>query len=135
MFNFGELLKNLREDKGISMDKMIDDIKKIYNISIAKSTISKWENNKAEPTMENARILSSYFNVSLDYLLGLTDENGNENIDRKIKFVEGSVDLLLKNFLDSGIITDIDNMDKDTEDMILSLVKRELKKIKKENEQ
>ena len=116
------------------MDKMIDDIKKIYNVSIAKSTISKWENNKAEPTLENARILSSYFDVSIDYLLGLTEEKGQENLDRKDKFVEASVDLLLKHFLDSGLITDIDNMDKDTEDMILSLVKRELKKIKKENE-
>ncbi|MBS6502344.1 MAG: helix-turn-helix transcriptional regulator [Clostridium sp.] len=133
MYDFGRLLKKLRDDKNVSMDKMIEDIKKTYNISIAKSTISKWENNKAEPTLENARILSSYFNVSIDYLLGLTNEKGEENLERKTKFVESSIDLLLKHFLDSGLITDIDNMDSDTEDMILSLVKRELKKIKEED--
>ncbi|MFQ8922390.1 MAG: helix-turn-helix domain-containing protein [Clostridium paraputrificum] len=74
MFNLGNLLKELREEKNVSMDKMIEDIKKIYSISIAKSTISKWENNKADPSLENAKILCKYFNISLDYLLGVTDD-------------------------------------------------------------
>jgi transcriptional regulator with XRE-family HTH domain len=30
--------------------------------------ISRWEAGKAEPSMEYARILAKYFNVSLDYL-------------------------------------------------------------------
>ncbi|MGG7099171.1 helix-turn-helix domain-containing protein, partial [Clostridium sardiniense] len=72
MYDLGNLLKHLREEKNVSMDKMIEDIKTLYSISIAKSTISKWENNKADPSMENAKILCNYFNVSLDYLLGLS---------------------------------------------------------------
>lgn len=79
MYDLGKLLKNLREAKNVSMDKMCDDFKQKYNVSIAKSTISKWENNKAEPSMSNARILADYFGVTLDYILGL------EKVDDKIK--------------------------------------------------
>lgn len=87
MYDLGLLLKDLREEKGISMDNMVNDIKRIYDISIAKSTISKWENNKAEPTMENARVLCNYFEVTLDYLMGLSkDKNSEYKVNYKEKF-------------------------------------------------
>lgn len=75
MYNLGNLLKSLRKSKGVSMDKMVEDLKQLYGISIAKSTISKWENNKADPTMENAKILCNYFDVTLDHLLGLESKS------------------------------------------------------------
>lgn len=78
MYDLGNLLKQLREEKNVSMDKMIEDLKNLYSISIAKSTISKWENNKADPSMENAKILCNYFNISLDYLLGLSKFKNKE---------------------------------------------------------
>ena len=78
MYDLGNLLKQLREEKNISMDKMIEDLKSLYSISIAKSTISKWENNKADPSMENAKVLCNYFNISLDYLLGLSNYKNKE---------------------------------------------------------
>jgi transcriptional regulator with XRE-family HTH domain len=64
------ILKELREKKNISMDKMANDLKK-YGVSPSKSMISRWETGKAEPSMEYARVLARYFSVSLDYLLGL----------------------------------------------------------------
>ncbi|MGG7176231.1 helix-turn-helix domain-containing protein [Clostridium paraputrificum] len=91
MYDLGSLLKELREEKNVSMDKMIEDMKALYGVSIAKSTISKWENNKADPSMEYARILIKYFNVSLDYLLGLSkyknkEEELNEHNTKMIEF-------------------------------------------------
>lgn len=78
MYDLGNLLKQLREEKHVSMDKMIEDLKALYSISIAKSTISKWENNKADPSIENAKVLCKYFDVSLDYLLGLSNYKNNQ---------------------------------------------------------
>ena len=78
MYNLGKLLKELREEKSVSMDKMVQDLKNLYDVNIAKSTISKWENNKADPSMEYARILIKYFNVSLDYLLGISKYKNKE---------------------------------------------------------
>lgn len=80
MIEMKYILKGLREQKQISMDKMCEDLNNVYDVSIAKSTISKWENGKAEPSLANARILTKYFNVTLDYLLGLEkDESYNFN--------------------------------------------------------
>lgn len=74
MENLGNRLRFLREKKGISMDKMCDDLSKNYGVNLAKSTISKWENGKSEPTMSYARILSKYFKTSLDYIIGLKEK-------------------------------------------------------------
>lgn len=74
MIEMKDILKGLREQKQVSMDKMCEDLNNAYNVAIAKSTISKWENGKAEPSLANARILTKYFNVTLDYLLGLEKE-------------------------------------------------------------
>lgn len=39
-----DILKNLREQKQVSMDKMCEDLYKQFNMPLAKSTVSKWEN-------------------------------------------------------------------------------------------
>ncbi|WP_313758502.1 MULTISPECIES: helix-turn-helix transcriptional regulator [Tissierella] len=80
MKSIGEILKSLREEKSLSMDEMVEQLKQ-YGVTPSKSMISRWENNKAEPSMEYARILSKYFNVSLDYLIGLSDEKKSSSKD------------------------------------------------------
>ena len=74
----GKILKHLRELKQVSMDEMVSQLK-TYGVSPSKSMISRWESGKAEPSMEYARLLARYFNVSLDYLLGI-DEGHNIEI-------------------------------------------------------
>jgi transcriptional regulator with XRE-family HTH domain len=85
------ILKKLREEKNVSMDKMCEDLSKIYNVNLAKSTVSKWENGKAEPSLAYLRILSKYFNVTLDYLIGLEDEKNQpkNEIDTLAAHLEG----------------------------------------------
>lgn len=81
MNELGNKLKELRESKGISMDKMCEDLSKIYDMNLAKSTISKWENGKAEPSLAYARVLTKYFDVTLDYIIGTSSAN-EENIKK-----------------------------------------------------
>lgn len=64
MASFGELLKELREDKKISQKELA---KKIY---VTVGTISNYENNQHYPDIEKLIMLADYFNVSTDYLLG-----------------------------------------------------------------
>ena len=40
---------------------------------ISQSSIARFELDKTEPRLSELRILCRYFNVSADYLLGLTD--------------------------------------------------------------
>lgn len=67
-------IKTLRAEKELTMDMMVRDLKsKFPDIKIEKSMLSRWEKGENAPTWENCKYLSMYFDVSLDYLAGLTD--------------------------------------------------------------
>lgn len=64
---FAEQLKFLREDEGLSQN----DFAKLLNIS--KQTVSAWERGAQETDYETLIKIALFFNVSVDYLLGLVD--------------------------------------------------------------
>lgn len=78
--NFGEKLSELRKDKGLSVIELSKEI------GFSKSVIYFWENGQREPTANAILVLSKFFNVSTDYLLGLEDEIGakTEKVVKKI---------------------------------------------------
>ena len=43
-------------------------------IGVSRITINKWETRKSTPSVEMLLKLSEYFNVSVDYLLGITEK-------------------------------------------------------------
>lgn len=78
MKSLGTKLKELRIERGYSQGDLCKEINNVYGTSINKGMISKWENDKEEPRLDYARILVSFFNVSLDFLIGLEDEENKE---------------------------------------------------------
>ena len=73
MNEFGKRLKELRIERDLTMDMLVSDLKSKYNIEINKGNISRWENGTVDPALKYAIALSRYFDVSLDYMIGLTD--------------------------------------------------------------
>lgn len=69
----GKRLKQLREQKDMSMDMVVYAIKDRYNVEISKGHISRWENGKNYPSLHLAAYLCAFYDVSLDYLIGNTD--------------------------------------------------------------
>lgn len=67
MKNFGERLKELRKEKGITQQALAKQL------DCNQSMISFWENGINEPTESAIRKAALFFEVSADYLLGLTD--------------------------------------------------------------
>ncbi|MCI9366341.1 MAG: helix-turn-helix transcriptional regulator [Clostridia bacterium] len=61
-------LKDLREDRDLSQKDVAD----ILNIS--QTNYSKYELEKINIPIEYLRKLSLYFNTSIDYILGMTNE-------------------------------------------------------------
>ena len=51
-------------------------------LGINKSNISKWENGKGAIPLERLNYLCNYYNVTMDYALGLSDKNNNKNIQK-----------------------------------------------------
>ena len=62
---FCERLKELRIEKGVGQIELA----KALNVS--NGIISLWENGLREPKLSNLIILAKFFEVSIDYLVGL----------------------------------------------------------------
>ena len=62
---FAERLKDLRDEAGISQEKLADEL------GVSHGIISFWETGKREPKLSNLVLIAEYFGVSIDYLAGL----------------------------------------------------------------
>ena len=63
MENIGEKIYSLRKEKGVSQEKLAEEV------NVARQTVSKWERDIAQPTMENIKSLCVYFGADLNYFL------------------------------------------------------------------
>lgn len=80
---FSERLRQIRKDRGFTLDSLAELYNQRYGAGLNKSTLSKYENGKQEPLISVINNLSSLLNVSADYLLGKT-QNRIESL-RKVK--------------------------------------------------
>ena len=64
----GERLSELRKDRGVTQQQLAEAV------SVSSNTISAYERGINEPDDKMKIRLARFFNVSIDYLLGLTDE-------------------------------------------------------------
>ncbi len=60
-------LKEIRKAKGISQIRLAIDL------NTSQNTISRYETGEREPGINELIKIADYFNVSVDYLLGRTD--------------------------------------------------------------
>lgn len=69
---FSEMLRGLRNDKGITQAQLANEI------GVSKSSINMYERGEREPSYSTLQKISKYFNVSIDLLLG--NDVGIQNI-------------------------------------------------------
>lgn len=64
-----ERLKELRIEKGLTQEEVG------LNFKVSKEVIKNWENSKrnGEPNVEMLIAISNFYEVSIDYLCGVTD--------------------------------------------------------------
>ncbi len=62
---FKNILKSLR------IERNIGQVELAKKIGVSKGLISLWENGLREPTMCSLILLAQFFDVSIDYLVGL----------------------------------------------------------------
>lgn len=66
--NFSENLKNLRKQNNISQSKLASVI------GVTDRTCRKYESSEIEPTLSVLMAIADFFDVSLDYLVGRSDD-------------------------------------------------------------
>ena len=63
----GNRIKYLREEKGITQQELGN------LVNMTKMAVSHWEKGHSEPSIAQLILLSNYFGVTVDYLVGKTD--------------------------------------------------------------
>lgn len=85
MEELGAKLAQLRKEKGLSQEELA----KILHLN--QSTIAYYETGKKRPSYEVLQELASFFNVSVDYLLGRTDDpRPVEEIAEEKRYIPGT---------------------------------------------
>jgi transcriptional regulator with XRE-family HTH domain len=76
--DYGKKLYELRKQNSLSQEDVAN------KLSVSRQSVSLWETNQASPSMENLIGFAKLFNISLDELVGLKE---NEKIDKKTKLL------------------------------------------------
>ncbi len=71
--DFSTRLHDLRVQRELSMDMLVLDLNTRFGLRLNKGTISRWESGQGDPAISYVKCIAAYFNVSVDYLIGLTD--------------------------------------------------------------
>lgn len=75
---FGEKLKKLRCDNGLTQEQLAE------KIFVTRTAISKWETDKGYPSIDSLKQLSNLFQVSIDDLISDDDIENKKLLDEKM---------------------------------------------------
>lgn len=70
MINFGDRLKTLRKNSGMTQMQVAE------KTGLSQSNINTWERNRSLPLPDGLIALANCFDCSVDYLLGRESEDG-----------------------------------------------------------
>lgn len=76
-----ERLQYIREENDLTQE----EVAKI--IGVDRSVISKWETNKEIIPIQHLNTFSNYFNVSFDYLSGLSSKRNYDNVNKELDLI------------------------------------------------
>jgi len=79
---FSERLKRVREDKGLTMPQLAD------NLGISKQAINGFEKGTSNPSLDILCKLANLFDISVDYLLGRSNnpQFGISTTEKALKY-------------------------------------------------
>lgn len=80
---YGEKIKAKRRELHLSQEDLAN------KIFVTRQAISKWENDKATPTMTNLRELSEVFGVDMAYFIGEGEKTTDDKKINETKEVDG----------------------------------------------
>lgn len=105
-------IKELREKQGLSQAQLAK------KIGVSSSTIAMIESGAREGSLKNLTKIADFFGVTIDYLEG------------KVDYKEALVSNFLNFLVTNGIVKDENNIDEKTQEMILDMVRKEIRNIK-----
>lgn len=65
---YGQRLRTLRKRKNLTIEEMSE------MIELPKSTLGNYERESKKPSLERLVLLANFYNTTIDYILGLTED-------------------------------------------------------------
>lgn len=87
MKGIADRLRTLRENGKLSQEKMAP------LVGMKQSSINRYENNQSDPSLETLLRYADYFDVSLDYIFGRTDNPQGKVYECKPKLEENNPEM------------------------------------------
>jgi len=117
MSEFYKRLKMLRKKE----QKNQEDLAALLNVT--RATISAYETNKIMPPYDKIKMLADYFNVSVEYLTGVSSEEDSSPVD-----VSETLRLLLNQLHeDSDLTIDGITLDEHSKELLVNSIENSLK--------
>jgi len=91
MDTIGTRLKKLREKSGKMQNQVADAMSEMFGTVINPGMLSLWENDKIMPSLDHARRIAKYYNITLDYLI-----NGEVQVSGKVLIDDEMASILEK---------------------------------------
>ena len=100
LYSFDKSFKRLRKQKNLTQESFCPAFKEKTGISVTVTTVRNWEQGRSIPHLNDLIQLAAFFDVSVDYLLGLSDCTSVDNSyinkktglnDEAIRALEGAV--------------------------------------------
>ncbi len=79
---FGENIKKLRKEKGLTQETLADFL------GVSFQTISKWERGETYPDITTLPVIASFFNVTIDDLLGVDKAQKEQKINEYLELYD-----------------------------------------------
>ena len=86
----GDRLKEIRKDHGDTQESLAK------KLGFSTPTVSKWEQELSNPDLDTLITICKMYNVTADYLLGLSDEDPLFWQERASRLPEGKRKMLLR---------------------------------------
>lgn len=114
-----EILKSLRVEADLTQSQLAQ------RLGIGQSTIVGYERGDREPTASNLMKYASYFNVSLDFLTGRTDDFGS--------FIEQSADAIHLSPEERKLVEDYRGLAKPLKELLQDMIRSWQENTRNEN--
>lgn len=130
---FAENIKAIRKSLRLNQEEFaqrINDFSERHNgrdSNFNKTNVSKWENGKVEPRMDTVRLIASTFEVSPDYLLGMSNKPYYSLNKEDEKSIQNDLEKMIQQ-IDGGLYSEETSQFSDeTKELIISTLEQAIR--------
>lgn len=109
----GDRLKKAREIKGFNQ------LEASKRTKINNKTLSRYENGGSEPDVESLKTLADIYDVSIDYLVGRTDDPNMKSVEK----IQRIIDLSDDNIINADMVFDNKSLDEQTKRKVIRILR------------